>query len=155
MRILGVDPGNTGALVLMEDGKPIEWMRMPTYQDGDNTRVNAVYVADWIKNMNRADGIDYACIEQVHSMPKQGVKSMFTFGHAAGVVTGVIAALEIPIVLVSPRFWKKQADLVKKEKDASRVKAMLMWPEWKDLNKKAAGQALADAAFIAIYGEYK
>ena len=148
MRVLGIDPGNTGAYVILEDGVPIEWDTMPTLVVGKNTRINAAFLASvW-----RFANIDKAIMEQVSAMPGQGVTSMFTFGHAAGTVSGVLGALEIPVVMTTPQSWKKAAGLTGKDKDAARSLAIQMWPNWRDLDKKGKGQALADAALIARYG---
>jgi crossover junction endodeoxyribonuclease RuvC len=54
--------------------------------------------------------------------------------------------------MVTPAMWKKRSGLIGMDKDASRVKAIQMWPHWRDLDKKGKGQALADAALIAKYG---
>jgi crossover junction endodeoxyribonuclease RuvC len=86
-------------------------------------------------------------------MPGQGVASMFSFGHSAGVIQGVLGAFEIPVVMVTPQSWKKRAGIIGQDKDASRSKAIQMWPKWRELDKKGVGQAYADAAFIALYGE--
>jgi crossover junction endodeoxyribonuclease RuvC len=86
-------------------------------------------------------------------MPGNGVASMFSFGHSAGVIQGVLGAFKIPVIMVTPQTWKKRAGLLGQNKDASRTKAIQMWPSWRDLDKKGAGQAYADAAFIALYGE--
>jgi crossover junction endodeoxyribonuclease RuvC len=77
---------------------------------------------------------------------------MFSFGHSAGVLQGVLGAFEIPVTMVTPSTWKKRAGLIGQDKDAARVKAIQMFPSWRDLDKKGKGQALADAALIAIYG---
>ena len=145
MRILGIDPGLSGALVILEDGQPIEWMRMPTYIVGKSNRVNGAAVASFINKSK----IDRAVIELVHSMPGQGVTSSFTFGHAFGTVMGVLAALEIPVSGISPQEWKKRANLIGKDKDAARSRALELWPHWRALDKKGEGQAMADAALIA------
>lgn len=86
-------------------------------------------------------------------MPGQGVTSMFTFGHAAGVVEGVVVGQMIPVTKVTPQAWKKRAGLVGKDKDAARSRAIQLWPRWDSLGKKGEGQALADAALIARFGE--
>lgn len=79
---------------------------------------------------------------------------MFTFGHAVGSVVGVLAALGIRTTLVAPTVWKSRAGLIGKGKDAARSRGIQLWPDWAALEKKAAGQALADAALIAItHGE--
>ena len=147
MRILGIDPGLSGALVILEDTQPIEWIRMPTYIVGKSNRVNGAAVASFINKSK----IDRAVIELVHSFPGQGVTSMFTFGHACGTVMGVLAALEIPVSGITPQEWKKRAGLIGKDKDAARSKALELWPHWRVLDKKVEGQAMADAALIALF----
>ena len=147
MRVIGIDPGITGALVLLDDGVPIEWMHMPTVKSAKASRVNAVALAEFLKQE-----CDMVSIEQVHAMPNQGVSSMFSFGHAAGTIAGVLGALQIPHMYVTPQKWKKQYNLIGKDKDAARELAIRTWPKWRDLDKKIKGQALADAAFIALQG---
>jgi crossover junction endodeoxyribonuclease RuvC len=86
-------------------------------------------------------------------MPGQGVTSMFNFGHSCGTVMGVLGAMGLPHTLVTPQAWKKQAGLIGTDKDAARSRAIQLWPKWRELDKKGKGQALADAALIAAYGE--
>ena len=151
--ILGIDPGASGALVALDwQGQPIEWMRMPVMKEGSATQVNGLAVAEFIRSVSGICDIR-AYVESVHSMPKQGVTSSFNFGHSAGVIAGVLAALEVPTVMVTPQRWKKRANLIGTNKDAARSKAIIRWPKWRDLDKIGAGQAYADAAFIAVYGE--
>src|SRR5512137_1423009 len=98
MRVLGIDPGASGALVLLEDGQPIEWTEMPTIKIGTATRVNAAALADFIASCCCV----HVFVEQVHAMPGQGVTSMFNFGHSCGTVMGVLGAMNIPHTLVTP-----------------------------------------------------
>jgi crossover junction endodeoxyribonuclease RuvC len=148
MRILGIDPGLSGAWVLLEDGQPIEWGLMPTIVEGSNRRVNGYALArEW-----REIHIDVAHIESVNARPGQGVTSMFSFGHATGTVKGVLSALEIPVRVITPQSWKKAVGLINKDKDAARSLATSIWPKWGVLDKKGAGQALADAALIGKVG---
>jgi|APCry1669189883_1035261.scaffolds.fasta_scaffold28269_2 crossover junction endodeoxyribonuclease RuvC len=149
MRTLGIDPGINGALVIIEDGEPIEWMHMPTYLIGSHNRVNCSALGNFIMGSR----VDVAIVEKVGAMPGQGVTSMFSFGHAVGSVMGVLGAFIIPTIQVTPQSWKKEAGILNKDKDASRSKAIEIWPNWRDLDKKIKGQALADAALIARYGK--
>jgi len=146
---MGIDPGASGALVLLENGTPIEWMIMPTYKVGSATRVNASEVASFLMDH---PSIEHVYIEQVGAMPKQGVVSMFNFGHSCGTISGVIGALCLPSTMVTPQAWKKACGLIGMDKDASRSRALQLWPNWRDLDKKGKGQALADAALIARFG---
>jgi crossover junction endodeoxyribonuclease RuvC len=148
MRTLGIDPGATGAIVLLEDGQPIEWTEMPVNKIGSTTRVNAAALTDFIASCC----CTHVYVEAVHSMPKQGVASSFNFGHNVGTVMGVLGAMGLPHTLVTPQAWKKAMGLIGTDKDAARARAIQLWPKWRDLDKKGKGQALADAALIARYG---
>ncbi len=155
LRIAGIDPGLGGAIVVLESNSfkmvfhPIEWTRMPTYISGKSNRVNGTALAAFLRDTK----VDMAVVERVGAMPGQGVTSMFTFGHATGTVMGVLAALMIPISLVTPQVWKKRAGLIGKDKDAARSIALQAWPDWRVLDKKGEGQAMADAALIASFGQ--
>ena len=150
---IGIDPGLSGAVVVLEDDLPTEWYRMPTMKTGSANRVNAAALAAIIRRTIFDDEETRAYVELVSSMPGQGVASMFSFGHSAGVIQGVLGAYKMPVKMVTPQSWKKRAGLIGKDKEASRTLAIQMWPEWRDLDKKGAGQAFADAAFIALFGD--
>lgn len=148
-RIVGIDPGIGGACVLLENGFPIEWARMPALTLGVKRRVNGAALASMLQEWQP----ELAVLELVGAMPGQGVSAMFSFGHAAGVAEGVIAALGIPVCHITPQAWKKRAGLLGKDKDAARAAAIARWPIWRALDKKGEGQALADAALMALHGE--
>ena len=150
MLIIGIDPGASGAIVMLEDDQPIEWMAMPTMKVGAATRVNAAELSYFL---DQGRHVDHVYIEAVHAMPKQGVTSMFNFGHSCGVIMGVLGVYDYPHTLVTPQKWKKAAGLIGTDKDAARARAIQLWPTWRDLDKKGKGQALADAALIARYGK--
>lgn len=145
---IGIDPGCTGALVVLHDDVPVDAMFMPTLKVGTNTRVNGAAVQSFLAKHPGAP----VFLELVQAMPRQGGASMFTFGHAAGLVQGVVVGAGNPLTLVTPQKWKKAAGLIGSEKDAARSKAVLIWPHWRDLDAKIKGQALADAALIARFG---
>jgi crossover junction endodeoxyribonuclease RuvC len=147
--IVGVDPGCSGALVAIdENGRFIDALLMPVVTSGTNTRVNGAAVAAWLHQ----HCVTHAFIEKVGSMPKQGVASTFTFGHAAGLVEGVVAGAGIPITHLTPQRWKKEAGLIGSEKDAARSRAIQLYPGLRLLDAKAKGQAIADALLIARAG---
>lgn len=152
--LIGIDPGCSGAIVVLQSERcpePIEWMRMPTMKEGKAARVDCAELVRFLEYVDTG----HAYVEAVHAMPGQGVSSMFSFGHAAGSVMGVLTALRIPVTLVTPQRWKKAAGLIGKDKDAARSRAIQLWPRWVALGKKGEGQALADAALIARYGSDK
>lgn len=147
--LIGIDPGAKGAIVVMDlRFNLIEWNVMPTVKVGDVTRVNAAALAAILTEFDAGR----AFLEKVGAMPGQGVSSMFSFGHAAGTASGVLAALHIETTLVAPAAWKKAAGLIGTDKDAARSRAIQLWPKWRDLDAKGKGQALADAALICRFG---
>ena len=151
---IGIDPGCSGALVaLTADGTVLDSMPMPTFKNGKSSRVNGAALGAFLRKLTKYDiGGTHAYLEAVHAMPKQGVSSVFTFGHAAGVVEGMLQGIGIAYTLVPPQTWKKRAGLIGTDKDAARSRAIQLWPMWRDLDAKGKGQALADAALIARFG---
>ncbi len=154
--LIGIDPGCSGAIVATNDSGTtvLWWSLMPTLKVGKSTRINGAALGDSLRGLcsDQIHGPAHAYLEQVHAMPKQGVTSVFTFGHAAGVAEGLLQGLGIPYTLVPPQTWKKRAGLIGQDKDAARSRAIQLWPHWRTLDVKGKGQALADAALIARYG---
>lgn len=153
--IIGIDPGCSGALVLLrDDGEIVDTLLMPTIKVGTKSRVNGAAVAAWLRDAKERSGVRglHAYLEQVGAMPGQGTASMFTFGHAAGLVEGVITGAGIPLTLVTPQAWKKKAGLIGQDKDAARSRAIQLYPGCRLLDLKGKGQALADAILIARHG---
>lgn len=155
MIIIGIDPGCSGAVVALDDkGQHLDHLDMPTIKVGTKSRVNGAAVAAFLRGLMEAHPTKplHCYLEQVGAMPGQGVSSMFTFGHAAGLVEGVIAGAGLPITLVTPQAWKKHAGLIGSDKDAARSRAIQLYPGARFLDAKAKGRALADAMLIARYG---
>lgn len=150
---IGIDPGVTGAVVVLAGEKIAAAQLMPSLKIGKSSRVNGAALAAFLRPWLNAGTALHAYLEQVHAMPGQGVTSMFTFGHSAGVAEGILQGLGIPYTLVPPQTWKKRAVLVGQDKDAARSRAIQLWPTWRELDAKGKGQAFADAALIARFGE--
>ncbi len=90
-------------------------------------------------------------VEHVNAMPGQGVTSMFNFGQTFGAIKGICAAIGLPIFFVRPAKWKKYFDLINSSKDASRTKAIEMYPLISDQLSKKKDVNKADAILIARY----
>lgn len=146
-RRIGIDPGISGSIVILEKDNVIDWLLMPAMKVSTATRVNGAELTSFL---SKYQGVP-VYLESVHSMPKQGVASSFNFGHSSGVVQGVVQGLGNPLIMVTPQSWKKAAGLIGTEKDAARSKAIMLWPHWRALDSKGKGGALADAALIAKY----
>lgn len=149
-RWIGIDPGQTGGLAYLDDnGRLLDVAPMP----GNAKEVSASQVAQiiklWVEDESAMwDNVSVA-IEQVGSMPGQGVASTFKFGKSFGIVLGVIGALEIPMIRLTPQTWKKEMNLIGKEKHAALGLANEMWPKHAIHWKFKKNDGLADAALIA------
>lgn len=151
MIIIGIDPGCAGAIVaLNSDGSIIGHMPMPVMKVGKKTRVNGSALAAFLRDYYIGDV--RAVIEQVGAMPGNGSSSMFTFGHSAGIVEGVLNGMGVSYQMVTPQAWKKSAGLIGSDKDAARTRCIQMYPGLRILDLKGKGQALADSILIARYG---
>lgn len=143
--ILGVDPGISGALAFVDQSNvlaPVVAYDMPL---ADKT-IHGAEIARIIKQHLPM----FAVVERVHAMPKQGVSSSFNFGYSHGMVMGVLAALNIPVFLVSPTVWKRHFRLAA-EKEEARALAISMWPAYPGFSKKK-DHGRAEAALLAKYG---
>jgi len=151
--IIGIDPGQTGALAFCDKGKIIAVVDMPimarTYGKGNQVDPYALATILLDNNAQRAT---YAMVEQVGAMPGQGGVSMFNFGQSVGIVLGVLGALQIPVHFVSPQRWKKSAGIINKEKDAARTVAIQQHPEVADMLTRKKDIGRADAVLIARFG---
>ena len=141
MLIIGIDPGISGSICFFEDGKILDVLEMPTMTDGKKNKkqVNGAQIYNEISTKIR--GIEKqnlrVIIEQVSAMPGQGVTSMFNFGQSFGILKGICSAMQLPMYFVRPAKWKKYFGLIKSEKDASRTKAIEMFPYFSSqLSKK-------------------
>ena len=157
MLIIGVDPGISGSICFLEDGKILDVIEMPTMTEGKKNKrqVNGAQIYNEIsKRMNKTHIEDVrVVVEQVSAMPGQGVTSMFNFGQSFGVIKGICAAMQLSIFFVRPTKWKKNFDLINAEKDASRTKAIEMFPKFSPNLSKKKDSNKADAILIACFHE--
>ena len=139
MRIIGIDPGLSGAIAILEDSKIKELFDMPVMPDGKKNKrqLNSAFLVKLLKENIESLENTVMVVEQVNAMPGQGVTSMFNFGQTFGAIKGICAALGLPIFLVRPAKWKKHFELINSTKDASRTKAIEMYPFFSEqLSKK-------------------
>ena len=153
MIIIGVDPGITGAISILENKKVIEAYDTPTMIDGKKNKrqINGAQVTNIIKERLNQDKEVVVVVEHVNAMPGQGVTSMFNFGQSFGVIKGICAALSVPIYFVRPTKWKKHFNLIKTNKDASRTKVIEVYPEISSKLSRKKDSNKADAILIARY----
>ena len=132
MLIIGIDPGISGSICFFQDGKIIDVVEMPTMTEGKKNKkqVNGSQIFNEISvRIKKLDKNDIkVVIEQVSAMPGQGVTSMFNFGQSFGILKGICSAMQLPMYFVRPAKWKKYFNLINSEKDASRTKAIEIFP---------------------------
>jgi crossover junction endodeoxyribonuclease RuvC len=152
MNWIGIDPGLDGAIAVMSDGG-ITFVDTPTVSNGKKREMDLYAIARLLKGLTCSQDAMVA-IEAVHSMPGQGVASTFSFGKGFGAWLGVLAALNVPHQAVAPQTWKKVmlAD-GGKEKDASRVKAMQLYPQIADQLSRKKDHGRADALLMAAWAQ--
>ena len=155
MLIIAIDPGISGSICFFEDGQIIEVIEMPTMTDGTKKKkqVNGAQIYNEIlKKINQKDKQNIrVVIEQVSAMPGQGVTSMFNFGQSFGILKGICSAMQLPMYFVRPSKWKKYFGLIKSEKDASRTRAIEMFPYFSSHLSKKKDSNKADAILIASF----
>ena len=132
MLIIGIDPGISGSICFFDNGEILDVIEMPTMNDGKKNKkqVNGSQIYNEIlKRVNNLEKKDIrVVIEQVSAMPGQGVTSMFNFGQSFGILKGICSAMQLPMYFVRPAKWKKYFNLIKSEKDASRTRAIEIFP---------------------------
>ena len=153
MRIIGIDPGLSGAIAILEDNKIKELFDMPVMPDGKKNKrqLNSALLVKLIKDNIEILENTIMVVEQVNAMPGQGVTSMFNFGQTFGAIKGICAALGLPIFFVRPAKWKKHFELINSSKDASRTKAIEMYPSISEQLSKKKDVNKSDAILIARY----
>ena len=155
MFVIGIDPGISGSICFFKDGKVVDIIEMPNMAEGKKNKrqVNGAQIyneiSSRIKNFSKED--IKVVIEQVSAMPGQGVTSMFNFGQSFGVLKGICSAMQLPMYFVRPAKWKKYFNLINSEKDASRTKAIQIFPYISSQLSKKKDANKADAILLASF----
>ena len=132
MLIIGIDPGISGSICFFQDGVIKDVVEMPTMIEGKKNKkqVNGSQIfneiSEKIKSMDKKN--IKVVIEHVTAMPGQGVTSMFNFGQSFGILKGICSAMQLSVYFVRPAKWKKYFNLINTAKDASRTRAIEIFP---------------------------
>ena len=155
MLIIGIDPGISGSICFLDNGKILDVIEMPIMTDGKKNKKqengSQVYneiskrIKQFEKNQIRV------VIEHVSAMPGQGVTSMFNFGQSFGILKGICTAMQLPMYFVRPAKWKKYFNLLNSEKDASRTRAIEIFPYFSSQLSRKKDSNKADAILIASF----
>ena len=155
MLIIGIDPGISGSICFFEDGKIIDVIQMPSMPEGKKNKRQVNGAQIFYEISSRIKDIDKenikVIIEQVAAMPGQGVTSMFNFGQSFGVLKGICSAMQLSMYFVRPAKWKKYFNLINSEKDASRARAIEIFPYFSSQLSRKKDTNKADAILIASF----
>ena len=136
MLIIGIDPGISGSICFFHDGEIKDVVDMPTMTDGK-------------KNKKQVNGsqIFNEISKRINEVDKRNIK----------VVIEQVSAMQLPMYFVRPAKWKKYFNLINSEKDASRTKAIEIFPYFSINLSKKKDSNKADAILIAsfYYETYK
>jgi len=137
---IGLDPGKKGgAAVLSAKGRVEGYLSFFTSTEHE--------IGMFLRPWKEKGAI--AMLEKVHSMPKQGVRSMFTFGQGYGFLRGVMVGIDLKFYEVRSQVWMKKLNcFTGGQKHITREKAQQLFPEM----KKDITDSIADALLIAEYG---
>lgn len=153
MKIIGIDPGLSGAIAVVQNNKVLAIYDMPVMTEGKKNKkqLNSAQLVNIIRENTENEDEIAVVVEQVNAMPGQGVTSMFNFGQTFGAIKGICAALKLPIFFVRPSKWKKHFELINSSKDSSRTKAIEMYPSLANQLSKKKDVNKSDAILIARF----
>lgn len=156
---VGVDPGMTGAIAFIdESGEYLFFRDYPGSASAMARDINQILCASNYLDSPRLNHILLAVIENVHPMPKQGVSSTGKFMKNAGILEGIIAALQIPYELITPQRWRKVLDSSvphKPTKEDLRAYAIKRWPAAAEELKRKKDHNRSEALIMASYARLK
>ncbi len=146
--IIGVDPGKTGAVALLDGtgGELLEVIDMPL----TGKHISVHLLASHLEAVADDTSPVTCVIEDVSSSPQMGVTSAFSFGRSKGLIEGLAAGYGWRIVYITPAKWKRDMKLGK-DKGQARNMAANRWPGRRDLFGRVKDDGRAEAALIALW----
>lgn len=150
--VLGVDPGKGGAAALLGyEDTSFSLIDVTSFEMiGD--RIDTLVLKRWFINELDGEELALAVIEQVSAMPTDSRSGAFAFGRNLGAVEGMLRALPVPIVHITPAQWKRDLRMPVGDKDGARQWCMDRWPMESAFLTKGRGQAYGDAICIGLAG---
>jgi Holliday junction resolvasome RuvABC endonuclease subunit len=143
VNVIGVDPGSVSAAYGILDGNG------DIVDVGDVPVVNKMVDASGFLRVILEHRPGAAILEEAHSFPHQGTRSVFRFGQGYGLLMGVIACAGVSLHLVTPTRWKRHFGL-DNDGEKSRALALRYWPGCQKLTfRKDHGRA--EALLLARY----
>lgn len=155
MICIGCDPGLKGAIAAIKDGYIITHLfDMPTISHGKSGKqmVSASGLLELFSTIiTENKGEQFACfVEEVGTMPGQGISSAFNFGKGVGILEACITAKGIPLHMARPATWKKSLGYTA-DKEYIRSDIIRKWPSYADFFKRKLDTDRAEAVAMAMY----
>lgn len=149
---VGIDPGATGAIAVLDARGEVQNIHDMPYADGQVIApLLAEIITDYINPLEAPSNSVTCWVEQVRSRPSQSAPAMWKFATGYGVVLGVVGALGVRTRHVTPNAWKKTMKLTA-DKGRSRRLACELWPTEAYRFARVKDDGRAEAALIAEYG---
>lgn len=152
-RILGIDPGISGALAVLEGEKVHVVTSLPTRR---NTAGKTELDAHALYMMVGTLRPDLAVLEQVHAQPGNGASASFSFGRSLGKIKAVLEIIHCAYIEPTPQAWKKVVLAgTDKSKEAAIGWAQSRFPGvnlFVKLGDRKPSHDMAEALCIAYYG---
>ena len=150
--IVGIDPGAKGALAFFDPvAGTLDIVDIPTVEVKRGAKSKVEISPQMLAAVIGARHPSVAVLEKVGAMPGQGTSSMFQFGRGVGMIEGVLAALHIPIVYITPQGWQKAVGM-RGGKDGGRARAAEIFPAYAATFARVKDDGRADAALMAWWG---
>lgn len=149
IKYLGIDPGLSGAVALLPD---LIVRDTPVARTGTRCEYVPVAMATLLEELIEGSDEVFVAIERVTPFPRAGVVPMFQLGLGLGVWLGILGALRLPYELVRPQDWKRAMISGRgREKEASRLRALEIWPQLAPELERKMDHDRADALLIALW----
>jgi crossover junction endodeoxyribonuclease RuvC len=152
MRIVGVDPGLSGACALLEiangDTTLVEVIDAPIIGSGAKQSVDVILLQEWLQR----HGPHHAFLERAQAMPRQGASSGFKYGRVVGAIEATLMLCAVPLIIVEPSKWKRHFHLQGADKEGARGLVIRLHPERHHAFARKMDHGRAEAVLIALYG---
>lgn len=146
MTVFGIDPGVSGAIVMVSEPGIVRAEDMPTIEIRGKRHIDAHRLVRLLRTGFPIQP-DMVVLEHVQGVQGTGATSAFSFGRGFGLIEGAVAAIGYPLTLVRPQLWTKALAL-SRDKGARRLAASNLWPAASDLFARVKDDGRADAALL-------
>src|SRR6516162_8932129 len=152
MRIVGVDPGLSGACALLEiangDTTLVEVIDAPIIGSGAKQSVDVILLQEWLQR----HGPHHAFLERAQAMPRQGASSGFKYGRVVGAIEAALMLCAVPLIVVEPSRWKRHFHLHGADKEGARQLTIRMFPADHRFFARRKDHNRSESVLIGIYG---